>query len=151
MKRLHLHVRVEDLKQSIEFYSTLFGAKPTVDKDNYAKWLLEDPLMNFAITPVIDQVGIEHVGIQTDSAEELEDISNRLAAASIATLAQPGANCCYAVSDKNWTRDPSGINWETFHTRDSITDYGNDFAPTEEGAPPSENAHKPSAPGACSS
>lgn len=132
MKRFHMHVRVDDLKQSVTFYSTLFGAEPTVNKDDYAKWMLEDPRVNFAISPASNNTGFEHVGIQTETAKELEEITRRLHDADVATAPQPGANCCYAVSDKNWTRDPSGINWETFHTHGSITRYGDDHAPTEQ-------------------
>lgn len=130
MKRLHVHVRVEDLTQSIQFYSTLFGEEPTVSEKDYAKWLLDNPCINFAISPAAIASGIDHVGIQTDSSEELTEISERLHAAGLNTKPQEAANCCYAVSDKNWVEDPSGVKWETFYTHGTSTIYGDDAAPT---------------------
>lgn len=131
MKRLHIHVRVEDLAKSIQFYSTLFDAQPVVTKDDYAKWLLDDPKVNFAISPALAKAGVDHVGIQTDSSAELAEMAQRLHAAGIATRPQQAANCCYAVSDKQWTEDPSGVKWETFYTHGEITHYGEDKVPEE--------------------
>ena len=141
MKRLHVHVRVEDLTQSIQFYSTLFGENPTVSEKDYAKWLLDNPKVNFAISPALANAGIDHIGIQTESSEELNEVSERLHSAGFATKPQEAANCCYAVSDKHWIQDPSGVKWETFFTHGSSTVYGDD------GAPSTSNEHR--APAAC--
>ncbi|MGA7800477.1 MAG: ArsI/CadI family heavy metal resistance metalloenzyme [Gammaproteobacteria bacterium] len=116
MARFHVHVAVQDLQTNIDFYSTVFGAAPDVVKDDYAKWMLNDPKVNFAISTRGRKPGLDHVGIQTDSDAELAAIEGRLAAAGIAGEAQAGATCCYARSDKYWTVDPQGIPWETFHT-----------------------------------
>jgi len=124
MKRLHLHVSVPDLAQSIRFYETLFGASPSVVKDDYAKWLLEDPRVNFAISQRERAAGIDHVGIQTDTAAELNELSTRLKAAGEKTYDQEATTCCYAKSDKSWVNDPSGLRWETFFTFGEATTYG---------------------------
>ena len=129
MQRLHLHINVEDLERSIGFYSTLFGAEPTVRKPDYAKWMLEDPRVNLAISQRGRAPGVDHVGVQTDTGEELAELSARLKAAGAATFDEAGANCCYAKSDKTWVSDPSGLRWETFHTTGEITTYGEDAAP----------------------
>ena len=126
MKRLHVHVAVHDLQQSIRFYSALFGAEPAVKKDDYAKWMLEDPRVNFAISNRSSKAGIDHLGIQAENSAELEDVGSRLAQADVATTVQKGASCCYAKSDKYWTIDPQGIAWESFHTLDSVPMYGQD-------------------------
>ncbi len=126
MKRFHVHVAVHDLEQSIRFYSALFGAEPSVKKDDYAKWMLEDPRINFAISNRSDKAGVNHLGLQAENGAELEDIGSRLAQADVATTAQKGASCCYAKSDKYWTVDPQGIAWESFHTLDSVPTYGSD-------------------------
>ena len=126
MKRLHVHVAVHDLQQSIRFYSALFGAEPAVKKDDYAKWMLEDPRVNFAISNRSSKAGIDHLGIQAENGAELEDVGSRLAQADVAITAQKGASCCYAKSDKYWTLDPQGIAWESFHTLDSAPTYGAD-------------------------
>ncbi|MFY8141398.1 MAG: ArsI/CadI family heavy metal resistance metalloenzyme [Caulobacter sp.] len=116
MKRLHLHIAVDDLDRSIGFYSTLFGAQPSVVKDDYAKWMLEDPKVNLAISRRGRAAGIDHVGIQTDTADELSDLAVRLKSAGETTFDQEATTCCYARSDKSWVVDPSGVRWETFHT-----------------------------------
>lgn len=126
MKRLHLHVAVPDLAQSITFYETLFGAKPTVVKDDYAKWMLDDPRMNFAISQRGRAVGLDHVGIQVDSAAELAVLAGRLTSAGATTFDQQATTCCYAKSDKSWVSDPSGLRWETFYTFGEATHYGED-------------------------
>jgi catechol 2,3-dioxygenase-like lactoylglutathione lyase family enzyme len=126
MKRFHVHVSVHDLEQSIRFYSTLFGAEPAVKKPDYAKWMLEDPRINFAISNRKAKAGIDHLGLQAENGAELEQIGVRLAQADVSTTAQKGANCCYAKSDKYWTVDPQGIAWESFHTLDSVPLYGED-------------------------
>lgn len=126
MKRLHIHVAVGDLAQSVEFYSTLFGAQPTVLKQDYAKWMLDDPRVNFAISNRGQQPGLDHLGIQVDNNEELEAINQRLAQAALPVAEQSGANCCYAQSDKYWTTDPQGIAWEAFHSLQTIPMFGID-------------------------
>ena len=124
MKRLHLHVNVPDLAQSIQFYETLFGASPSVVKDDYAKWMLDDPRVNFAISHRERAAGVDHVGIQTDTAAELGELSTRLKAAGAKTYDQEATTCCYAKSDKSWVNDPSGLRWETFFTFGEATTYG---------------------------
>ena len=124
MKRFHVHVAVHDLKQSIRFYSALFGAQPSVEKPDYAKWMMEDPRVNFAISTRGSKAGLDHLGIQAENGAELEDLGSRLAQADVAVTAQKGASCCYAKSDKYWTLDPQGVAWESFHTLDSVPTYG---------------------------
>src|SRR5436190_7516439 len=126
MKRFHVHVGVHDLKQSIRFYSTLFAAEPTVLKEDYAKWQLEDPRINFAIATRAAKTGVDHLGIQAENGEELNDLGSRLAQADVAITEQKDASCCYAKSDKYWTLDPQGIAWESFHTLESAPVYGKD-------------------------
>ena len=126
MKRFHVHVAVNDLEQSIRFYSALFGAEPAMKKPDYAKWMLDDPRINFAISNRCAKTGIDHLGLQADNGAELEEIGARLAQADVSTMAQKGANCCYAKSDKYWTIDPQGVAWESFHTLDSVPMYGQD-------------------------
>jgi catechol 2,3-dioxygenase-like lactoylglutathione lyase family enzyme len=134
MKRLHLHVSVPDLTQSIQFYETLFGAPPTVVKDDYAKWMLEDPRVNFAISQRDRAVGLDHVGIQVETGEELATLAGRLKAAGASTFDQASTTCCYARSDKTWVSDPAGLRWETFHTFGEATTYGEDEAAPAEAA-----------------
>lgn len=132
MKRFHVHVAVPDLAESVRFYSTLFGAQPTVTKDDYAKWMLEDPRVNFAISQRGANVGINHLGFQVDSDDELERLHTQLESADEAVLAERGANCCYAKSDKYWITDPAGIAWESFHTLGSIPMFGAEAEPSSE-------------------
>ena len=125
MKRLHLHVSVPDLTQSITFYESLFGAKPSVVKDDYAKWMLDDPKVNFAISVREGAAaGVDHVGIQVDSAAELGELAGRLKAAGARTFDEQATTCCYAKSDKSWVADPAGVRWETFFTFGEATTYG---------------------------
>ena len=126
MKRLHLHVSVPDLAQSIVFYETLFGAPPSVVKDDYAKWMLDDPKVNLAISQRGRDPGVDHVGIQVDSQAELGELATRLKAAGNVTLDQAATTCCYTVSDKSWVNDPAGVRWETFYTFGEATAYGED-------------------------
>jgi hypothetical protein len=126
MKRLHVHVAVNDIKQSVRFYSALFHADPTVSKPDYAKWMLDDPRVNFAISTRGAKAGLDHLGIQAEDAAELEELGSRLAQADVSVNARKGASCCYAKSDKYWTLDPQGIAWESFHTLDSVPVYGAD-------------------------
>lgn len=125
MKRLHVHVGVEDLDRSIAFYSTLFGAGPTVTQSDYAKWMLEDPRVNFAIsTGQHAEKGIEHLGIQVESSDELAEVYGRLKAADRPLLEEGATTCCYAKSEKSWISDPDGIVWEAFLTNGEATVYG---------------------------
>lgn len=124
MKRFHVHLSVSDLSASIGFYSRLFGLQPSVRKPDYAKWMLDDPRVNFAISTWNPARGVNHLGLQADSADELVEIGTRFAAADAASsVAEPSAQCCYAVSDKHWVQDPQGIAWEAFHTLDSIPTF----------------------------
>lgn len=124
MKRMHVHLGVDDLAQSVRFYSVLFGAEPTVIAADYAKWMLEDPRVNFAISVGHAVRGIEHLGIQVESEAELAEVGARLARADAPVLAEAAAICCYAASSKAWIADPQGIVWETFLTTGSAVDYG---------------------------
>jgi catechol 2,3-dioxygenase-like lactoylglutathione lyase family enzyme len=125
VKRMHVHVGVTDLDASIRFYSTLFGTGPTVLKHDYAKWMLEDPRVNFAISAGHHAVkGIEHLGIQVESSEELTRVYGRLKAADRPMLEEGATTCCYAKSEKSWISDPDGVVWETFLTSGDATVYG---------------------------
>jgi catechol 2,3-dioxygenase-like lactoylglutathione lyase family enzyme len=124
MKRLHLHISVPELSQSIAFYTTLFGAPPTVVKDDYAKWMLEDPRVNLAISQRSRTAGVDHVGVQVDSPGELQELAQRLKAAGQSTFDQTATTCCYAKSDKSWVSDPAGVRWETFYTFGEDAHYG---------------------------
>lgn len=124
MKRFHVHVAVDELKQSIAFYSALFAAEPSVIKTDYAKWMLDDPRVNFAISTRGRQAGLDHLGIQAESRDELKEIYARLHKANGNIIEQGQTSCCYATSEKSWIDDPAGISWETFHTTGESTDYG---------------------------
>ncbi len=124
MKRMHLHVSVEDIQRSIGFYSALFAALPAVVKSDYAKWMLDDPRVNFAISTRGRQPGLDHLGIQVESKTELNEVYARLRAAGGTVIAQGETACCYAKSEKSWIDDPAGIAWETFHTTGESTEYG---------------------------
>ena len=116
MKRLHVHVSVKDLGASIRFYRALFAAEPVVIQHDYAKWMLEDPRVNFAISTHREQVGVNHLGFQVESDEELRCMRAQLEAADAGMVEENEQLCCYAKSDKYWVTDPTGIAWETFHT-----------------------------------
>ena len=124
MKRLHVHVSVEDITHSIGFYSALFAAQPSVVKSDYAKWMLEDPRVNFAISTRGRAFGVNHLGIQAESDDELKALRVVIVAAQAPVLEQKETSCCYVKSDKYWTTDPQGIAWETFHTTGESTVYG---------------------------
>ena len=131
MKRLHVHVGVEDLDRSVAFYSTLFGAEPTVTKGDYAKWMLDDPRVNFAISSGDHAAkGIEHLGIQVETSDELATVYGRLKAADRPLLDEGATTCCYAQSEKSWTSDPDGVVWEAFLTNGEATVYGDSPALT---------------------
>jgi catechol 2,3-dioxygenase-like lactoylglutathione lyase family enzyme len=131
MKRLHVHVAVDDLDRSIGFYSTLFAAEPSVRETDYAKWMLDDPKVNFAISARGGAKGIDHLGIQVESDDELRELADRLKAAGETTRDQESATCCCAQSNKAWVDDPSGLRWETFFTFGSATQYDEDERPLE--------------------
>jgi len=124
MKRLHVHVAVDDLEHSISFYSALFAAQPSVTKADYAKWMLDDPRVNFAISTRGRQAGLDHLGIQVEDKDELKEIYARLHKAGGNVIEQGQTSCCYAKSEKSWIDDPAGISWETFLTSGESTDYG---------------------------
>ncbi len=124
MKRLHVHVSVDNLADSIKFYSGMFASEPTVLKSDYAKWMLEDPRVNFAISKRGAETGLNHLGSQVESANEPNEMQSRLGSLQPDIEKEEGAACCYAKSDKYWVNDPSGIAWETFHTLDSIPVFG---------------------------
>ena len=128
MNRFHVHVSVDDLAANIRFYSTVFGQAPAVQKDDYAKWMVDDPRINFAISKRGHQVGVNHLGIQVESDEELGELRRRVASAEVALVDQTNASCCYAKSNKYWVTDPQGVAWETYHTMDSIPTFGEDSA-----------------------
>ena len=125
MKRMHVHAKTRDLDGSIAFYSAMFGAEPTVVKPDYAKWQLDDPRVNFAISSGNHaRKGIEHLGIQVESSEELSEVYGRLKASDRAVLDEGATTCCYAKSEKSWIADPDGVVWEAFHTSGEATVYG---------------------------
>lgn len=126
MKRFHVHVAVSNLAESTRFYSAMFGAEPSVLKTDYAKWMLDDPLINFAISERGGATGVNHLGFQVESDAELEEVHARLQTAGTNIEAEKAANCCYATSDKYWVNDPAGIAWESFRSLDRIPFYGED-------------------------
>lgn len=126
MKRLHVHVAVKDLEASVRFYSQLFAAEPSVRKTDYAKWMLEDPRVNFAISQRGREGGVDHLGIQVEDRGELEDVYGRLRKADAPVIEEGETVCCYAQSEKSWINDPQGVQWETFLTTGESTVYGTD-------------------------
>ncbi len=124
MKRLHVHVSVADIAQSVRFYSTLFAAAPAVIKPDYAKWMLDDPRVNFAISTRNGQKGLDHLGIQVETADELHEVYGRLQQADRPVLEEGATICCYARSEKSWITDPQDVSWETFLTSGESTVYG---------------------------
>jgi catechol 2,3-dioxygenase-like lactoylglutathione lyase family enzyme len=126
MKRFHVHICVNDLARSIRFYTSVFGVGPAVEKSDHAKWMLEDPRINFAISMRGARPGVNHLGLQVDSPDELAALRAHIARAGIAADEEPAAQCCYALSDKYWIEDPQGVAWETFHTLGDIPVFGKD-------------------------
>ena len=146
MNRFHVHLNVADLEASIRFYSQLFASEPSVRKPDYAKWMLEDPRVNFAISDTGRAPGVDHLGIQAESGDELAALGVRLEAAGNALVPEQATVCCYAKSDKLWTEDPQGTRWETFHTfGDATTYYAGESACATDGAActPDPRAMKP--------
>jgi catechol 2,3-dioxygenase-like lactoylglutathione lyase family enzyme len=138
MKRLHVHVSVADLAQSIRFYSALFAAEPAVTKPDYAKWMLDDPRVNFAISSRGSAAGLDHLGIQVETPDELQEVYARLQQADRPVLEEGATTCCYAKSEKSWITDPQGVSWETFLTSGESTVYGDsvDLGPIRTTAKP---------------
>lgn len=129
MNRFHVHLNVADLQASIRFYNELFGTEPSVLKGDYAKWMLEDPRINFAISNTGRAPGVDHLGLQVDAPEGLAAIGKRLDAAGGSVVPEDAAICCYAKSDKLWTEDPQGTKWETFHSHgEAVSYYGGESA-----------------------
>lgn len=126
MKRLHVHVSVKDLEASVRFYSQLFGANPLIHKADYAKWMLEDPRVNFAISQRDGKPGVQHLGIQAEDRAELAEVYERLRGAQRPMIEQGETTCCYAESEKSWIDDPQGVQWEAFLTTGESTIYGTD-------------------------
>jgi len=126
MKRFHVHVAVADIDQSIRFYSTLFSSEPAVRKPDYAKWMLDDPRVNFAISNHGPEAGVRHLGIQVEDSDELAEIYSRLQRADRPVLEEGATTCCYARSEKSWVEDPQGLKWETFLTNGESTTYGSE-------------------------
>jgi len=124
MKRFHVHVSVPNIEESVRFYSNLFGMQPTTLKDDYAKWMMDDPKVNFAISNKGREPGVDHLGLQVDDDAELNEVAERLKSADETVLEQKTTTCCYAESRKAWTTDPVGIPWETFLTLGDSTVYG---------------------------
>jgi len=138
MKRFHVHMSVEDIAQSVKFYSALFAAEPAVLKPDYAKWMLDDPQVNFAISTHGGKPGLDHLGIQVETAAELQEVYGRMQKADRPVLEEGATSCCYAKSEKSWIADPQGVSWETFLTSGTSTVYGDrvDLGPirTKQGA-----------------
>jgi catechol 2,3-dioxygenase-like lactoylglutathione lyase family enzyme len=128
MKRFHVHVAVDDLEQSVQFYSTLFGAEPAVAERDYAKWMLDNPRVNFAISKRGGAAGVQHLGIEVEDSAELAEVYDRLKRAERPVLDEGSTTCCYARSEKQWIADPQGVAWETFLTHGRSTVYGTDGA-----------------------
>lgn len=126
MKRFHIHIAVDNMQENIRFYSALFGVAPSVSKQDYAKWMLDDPLINFAISATGAKPGLDHLGIQVDSDDALQVVNQHLTQAGLSTIEQQNAQCCYASSNKYWTVDPQGIAWEAFHSMTTIPVFGQD-------------------------
>ena len=127
MKRMHVNVSVENIDSAIGFYSALFATKPVVVKSDYAKWMLDDPRVNFAISARGGSPGLDHLGIQVESEDELRDVYGRLREAGGNIIEQGKTTCCYARSEKSWIDDPAGISWEAFFTTGESTNYGTSF------------------------
>lgn len=132
MKRLHVHVAVNDLQHNIHFYSSLFNSEPTVQKEDYAKWMLDDPRVNFSISNRSNKTGLDHLGIQAEDGDELAELKQNIEKADAPIKTEEGTACCYAKSDKHWTLDPQGIAWETFHSMGEIPTFNEAKPATEQ-------------------
>ncbi|MBL7715528.1 MAG: VOC family protein [Bdellovibrionales bacterium] len=140
MKRLHIHVGVKDIEKSVQFYSTLFGQKPSKLKSDYAKWMLEDPRINFAVSTLTGTTGVDHLGIQVDEPKELEELTERLKNADLGVSEEGETTCCYAKSDKAWVEDPAGVPWEAYRTMADVEVFkekgaeASECCPTDDGS-----------------
>jgi catechol 2,3-dioxygenase-like lactoylglutathione lyase family enzyme len=143
MKRFHLSIAVTDLQRSVNFYTTLFAAAPDVLKQDYAKWMLDDPRINFSLNASERSNGVSHVGLQMDNMRELAAIQERLLLAGQVTVEQPDAECCYSRSSKTWVRDPDNVAWEAFVTHGDTTQYGTDFVLEDSSAHSTESSDSP--------
>jgi hypothetical protein len=151
MKRLHVHVSVDDLTASTQFYSTLFAAPPSVTKSDYVKWMLDDPRVNFAISTRSGKSGVDHLGIQVETSDELHEVYDRLQQADRPVLNEGATTCCYAQSEKSWITDPQGVSWETFLTSGESTVYGDsvDLGPIRVASAPAACCTPETPQGAC--
>lgn len=149
MKRLHIHLSVNDIEANVRFYAALFEAEPSVLKPDYAKWMLADPKVNFAISSRGSKPGLDHLGIQVESDSELSDINHRLSNAALPVIEQKGTACCYSESDKYWTQDPQGIPWEAFHSLASVPVFGSKLEVKEKVEASSSSCCSPSIKGTC--
>ena len=141
MKRMHIHVAVENLDQSIQFYNSLFATEPTKTKVDYAKWMLDDPRINFAISTRSGKTGVDHLGLQVDEEAELDEVRERLRKADFSVFDEGETTCCYAISDKSWVKDPSGIAWEAYQTMGDAQIFSSDLvAENDEGSSPGNEA-----------
>ena len=141
MKRFHVHVAVKEIQESIRFYSAVFGTSPTVVKPDYAKWMLEDPRINFAISQRSTSFGVNHLGLQAETEEELEGLHVNLQQADGAIVAEKSIDCCYVKSDKYWITDPQGVAWESFRSLGSVPLYGAESQSTATACGTSEASH----------
>jgi catechol 2,3-dioxygenase-like lactoylglutathione lyase family enzyme len=139
MKRFHVHLAVENLDTSLTFYRKLFGAEPTVQKPDYAKWMLEDPRINFAISARGAKPGVDHLGFQVDSTDELVALREHAAKADLSAIVEDGTACCYAESDKHWITDPQGVAWEHYHTLADIPVFNRRTETAEACCPPNSS------------
>ncbi|MEN7341666.1 MAG: VOC family protein [Pseudomonadota bacterium] len=130
MKRLHVHIGVSDIPASVAFYAKLFGEAPTTQENDYAKWMLEDPRVNFAISARAKHRGVDHLGLQTDDEVELTQLRDRLKSGDVAMWHEGQVQCCYAESEKSWAQDPDGVAWEAFTTMDTVNTYYGDSPKT---------------------
>ncbi len=145
MKRMHIHVGVENVEQSIQFYNALFGTQPTKIKNDYAKWMLDDPSVNFAISAESAKKGVDHLGIQVEQDSELTDLRDRLKNADMTLIEEGETVCCYARSDKSWVKDPDGIAWEAYQTMEDVQFFSSS-EPTydQNSCAPQQNSGAPS-------
>lgn len=148
MKRMHINVGVKNIGDSIKFYNALFGAEPVKTKADYAKWMLEDPRINFAISNRTTKVGVDHLGIQVDVPEELDTLRERLKNAEMAMFNEGETVCCYARSEKSWAKDPSGVAWETFNTMEDVQLFDGEQATEDSGNSPIQRPKSSCCPGA---
>lgn len=149
MKRMHIHVGVKSIEDSVRFYSALFGAQPAKLKPDYAKWMLDDPRVNFAISTRAEKMGVDHMGIQVDDADELNALRDQMSAANISTHSDGETTCCYAKSEKSWVEDPNGIAWEAYHTMEDAQIFSGKEVAAEGACCPATENTSPKQTGCC--